>query len=150
MAHKLWEIHREASNSDPPLTTNHISDADFFPTPGPTTHPLLRVACTGCTWALEQPLEQTSWVAVVSTRKYWGSQKNGWSPSVQEHGQEAHQCFWVAAKMGETWLKSAVRKTEEQTIQCSVWLEGRMRKKLTRNLEWVTGPRRKFCTHKRA
>lgn len=69
-------------------------------------HPLLRAACTGYTWVLEQPLEQTSWVAVVLTLKYWGSQKNGWSPSAQEHGQEAHQCFWVAAKMGETLLKS--------------------------------------------
>lgn len=69
-------------------------------------HPLLQAACTGCIWALEQLLEQTSWVAVVLILKYWGSQKNGWSPSVQEHGQEAHQCFWVAAKMGETWLKS--------------------------------------------
>lgn len=68
--------------------------------------PLLRAACTGYTWVLEQPLEQTSWVAVVLTLKYWGSQKNGWSPSAQEHGQEAHQCFWVAAKMGETLLKS--------------------------------------------
>lgn len=69
-------------------------------------HPLLQAACMGYTWVLEQQLEQTSWVAVVLTLKYWGSQKNGWSPSVQERGQEAHQCFWVAAKMGETLLKS--------------------------------------------
>lgn len=69
-------------------------------------HPLLQAACMGCTWVSEQLLEQTSWVAVVSTLKYSGSQKNGWSPSVQERGQEAHQYFWVAAKMGETLLKS--------------------------------------------
>lgn len=69
---------------------------------------------------------------------------------MQEHGQEAHQCFWVAAKMGETWLKSAVRKTEKQTIQCSVWMKGHMRKKLTKNLEWVTGLKRKFHAHTRA
>lgn len=69
-------------------------------------HSLLQAACTGYTWVLEQLLAQTSWVAVVSTLKYWGSQKNGWSPSVRERGQEAHQCFWVAAKMGETSLKS--------------------------------------------
>lgn len=31
---------------------------------------------------------------------------------MRERGQEAHQCFWVAAKMGETSLKSAVRKTD--------------------------------------
>lgn len=35
---------------------------------------------------------------------------------MQERGQEAHQCFWVAAKMGETWLKSAVRKTGNTVI----------------------------------
>lgn len=69
-------------------------------------HPLLRAVCMGYTWVLEQQLEQTSWVAVALTPKYWGSQKNGWSPSVQERGQEAHQCFWVAAKTGETLLKS--------------------------------------------
>lgn len=69
-------------------------------------HPLLPPACMGCILALEQQPEQTSWVVVVSTLKYWGSQKNGWSPSVQERGREAHQCFWVAAKMGETLLKS--------------------------------------------
>lgn len=43
---------------------------------------------------------------------------------MQERGQEAHQCFWVAAKMGETSLKSAVRETEKQTTLCSVWPEG--------------------------
>lgn len=32
---------------------------------------------------------------------------------MQERGREAHQCFWVAAKMGETLLKSVVRKTEK-------------------------------------
>lgn len=69
-------------------------------------HPLLQAACMGYTWVSEQQLEHTSWVAVVLTLRYWGSQKNGWSPSVQERGQEAHQCFWVAAKMDETLWKS--------------------------------------------
>lgn len=95
----------------------------------------------GYTWVLEQQLEQTSWVAVVLTLRYWGSQKNGWSPSVQERGQEAHQCFWVAAKMGETLWKSAVRKTEKQTTLCSVWLEShRKRSQLIKELARVMGP----------
>lgn len=63
-----------------------------------------QVACMGCTWALAQRLGQTSWVVAVWTLKCWGSQRNGWSPSVQTHGQEAQQCFLVAAKMGETLL----------------------------------------------
>lgn len=95
----------------------------------------------GYTSVSEQQLEHTSWVAVVLTLRYWGSQKNGWSPSVQEHGQEARQCFWVAAKMGETLWKSAVRKTEKQTTLCSVWLEShRKGSQLITELEWVMGP----------
>lgn len=63
-----------------------------------------QVACMDCTWALAQRLGQTSWVVAVWTLKCWGSQRNGWSPSVQTHGQEAQQYFLVAAKMGETLL----------------------------------------------
>lgn len=65
-------------------------------------HLPLQVVYMGCTWALEQLLVQTSWVAVVWTLKCWEFQRNGWSPSVQAHGPGVPQCFWVAAKMDET------------------------------------------------
>lgn len=71
-------------------------------------HLHLQVACMDCIWALGQQPVQTSWVAAVWTLKCWASQRNGWSPSVQAHGQGVHQCFWVAAKMGETLLESQI------------------------------------------
>lgn len=89
----------------------------------PPTYLHLQLACMGCTWALGQLLVQTSWVAVVWTPKCWGSQRNGWSPSAQAHGQGAHQCFWVAAKMGETLLESGTKKKETQLAYRSMKME---------------------------
>lgn len=76
------------------------------------THLHHQVACMGCTWALVQRLGQTSWVVAVWTLKCWGSQRNGWSPSVQTRGQEAQQCFLVAAKMGETLFNLEVKRNK--------------------------------------